>query len=85
MIKPLPVIRMESQVAQSGLSLCDPMDCSLSGSCVHGIFQARVLARIAISFSWDLPDPIRVGFPLYPHSLTPSCLLQPPIKFLPIL
>ena len=32
-------------------TLCDPMDCSLSGSSVHGIFQARVLEWIAISFS----------------------------------
>ena len=41
----------ESEVAQSSLTLCDPMDCSLSGSSVHGIFQARVLEWIAISFS----------------------------------
>ena len=33
----------ESEVAQLGLTLCDPMDCSLSGSSVHGVFQARVL------------------------------------------
>ena len=32
-------------------TLCDPMDCSLSGVSVHGIFQARVLEWIAISFS----------------------------------
>ena len=32
-------------------TLCDPMDCSLSVSSVHGIFQARVLEWIAISFS----------------------------------
>ena len=32
-------------------TLCDPMDCSLSGSSVHGIFQARLLEWIAISFS----------------------------------
>ena len=32
-------------------TLCNPMDCSLSGSFVHGIFQARVLEWIAISFS----------------------------------
>ena len=32
-------------------NLCDPMACSLSGSSVHGIFQARVLEWIAISFS----------------------------------
>ena len=31
--------------------LCNPMDCSLSGSSIHGIFQARVLEWIAISFS----------------------------------
>ena len=40
-----------SEVAQSCPTLCDPMDCSLSGSSVHGIFQARVLEWIAISFS----------------------------------
>ena len=39
---------MYSRVIQT---LCDPMDCSLSGSSVHGIFQARVLEWIAISFS----------------------------------
>ena len=32
-------------------TLCDPMDCNLSGSSVHGIFQAIVLEWIAISFS----------------------------------
>ena len=41
----------ESEVAQSCLTLCDPMDCSLPGSSVHGIFQARVLEWTAISFS----------------------------------
>ena len=41
----------EIEVAQSCLTLCDPMDCSLSGSSVYGIFQARVLEWIAISFS----------------------------------
>ena len=40
-----------SEVAQSCLTLCDPMDCSLSGSSIHGIFQARVLEWTAISFS----------------------------------
>ena len=43
--------KKESEVAQSCLTLCDPMDCRLSGSSVHGIFQARVLEWIAISFS----------------------------------
>ena len=35
-----------SEVAQSCPTLCDPMDCSLPGSSVHGIFQARVLESI---------------------------------------
>ena len=41
----------ESEVAQSCPTLCNPMDCSLPGSSVHGIFQARVLEWGAISFS----------------------------------
>ena len=41
----------ESEVAQSCPTLCNPMDCSPSGSSVHGIFQARVLEWGAISFS----------------------------------
>ena len=40
-----------SEVAQSCPTLCDPTDCSLPGSSVHGIFQARVLEWVAISFS----------------------------------
>ena len=40
-----------SEVAQSCPTLCDPMDCSLPGSSIHGIFQARVLEWVAISFS----------------------------------
>ena len=40
-----------NEIIQSCPTLCDPMDCSLSGSSVHGIFQARVLECIAISFS----------------------------------
>jgi len=36
-------VKSESQVAQSGLTLRDPMDCSLPGSSTHGIYQARVL------------------------------------------
>ena len=39
------------KVAQLGLTLCDPMDCSLAGSSVCGILQAGVLEWIAISFS----------------------------------
>ena len=52
-------------VAKSCLTLCDPMDCSLPGSSVHGIFQARVLERVAISFSRGssrLRDGTRVSY-----------------------
>ena len=41
----------ESEVSQLCLTLSDPMDCSLPGSSVHGIFQARVLEWGAIAFS----------------------------------
>ena len=41
----------ESEVTQSCPTLSDPMDCSLPGSSVHGIFQARVLEWGAIAFS----------------------------------
>ena len=40
-----------SEVAHSGPTLCDPMDCSPPGSSVHGILQARILEWVAISFS----------------------------------
>ena len=42
--------KKESEVAQSCPTLCDPMDCSLPGFSVHGIFQASVLEWVAISF-----------------------------------
>ena len=44
-------VKSESEVAQSCPTLRDPMDCSLPGSSVHGIFQARVLEWGAIAFS----------------------------------
>ena len=43
--------QLVSSVAQSCLTLCDPMDYSLPGSSIHGIFQARVLEWVAVSFS----------------------------------
>ena len=42
---------MKMLAAQSFPTLCDPVDCSPPGSSVHGIFQARILAWVAISFS----------------------------------
>ena len=47
----LPYGESESEVAQLCPTLCDPMDCSLPGSSIHGIFQARILEWVAISFS----------------------------------
>ena len=44
-------VKSESEVAQSCPTLIDPMDCSLPGSSIHGIFQARVLEGVAIAFS----------------------------------
>ena len=44
-------VKSESEVAQSCLTLRDPMDCSLPGSSIHGIFQARVLEWGTIAFS----------------------------------
>ena len=44
-------VKSESEVAQSCPTLNDPMDCSLLGSSVHGIFQTRVLEWVAIAFT----------------------------------
>ena len=44
-------VKSESEVAQSCPTLSDPMDCSLPGSSIHGIFQARALEWGAIAFS----------------------------------
>ena len=51
-------VKKESEVAQSRPTLSDPMDCSLPGSAVHGIFQARVLEWGAIAFSTS----VRTGY-----------------------
>ena len=44
-------VKGESEVAQSYWTLSDPMDCSLSGSSIHGIFQAKVLEWGAIGLN----------------------------------
>ena len=44
-------VKSEIEVAQLCLTLIDPMDCSLPGSSIHGIFQARVLEWGAIALS----------------------------------
>ena len=57
-------VRSESEVAQSCPTLSDPMDCSLPGSSVHGIFQAKVLEWGASAFSeadirYSFSDPFK--------------------------
>ena len=54
-----PIIQSEKvKVTQLCPTLCDPMDCSPPGSSIHGIFQARVLEWVAISFSkWNITQP----------------------------
>ena len=54
-------VKSESEVAQLCPTLSDPMDCSLPGSVVHGIFQARVLEWGAIVFS----NPLKIDSVIY--------------------
>ena len=73
-------VKSESEVAQSCPTLSDPMDCSLPGSSIHGIFQARVLEWGAIAFSdsaWYLALKSQIPFCLVkvavPQSLCQIC------------
>ena len=50
-------VRLEVLVSQSCLTLCNPMDCSLPGSSVHGFLQARILEWVAIPFSRGSSQP----------------------------
>ena len=50
-------IKKASEVTQSHLTLCDPVDCCLSCSSVHGILQARILEWVACSPPGDLLNP----------------------------
>jgi len=54
-------VKSESEVVQSCQTPSDPMDCSLPGSSVHGIFQARVLEWGAIAFSDSVHTSIKTG------------------------
>ena len=76
-------VKSESEVAQSCTTLCDPMDYSLPGSSIHGIFQARVLEWVAIAFStkWlcylQIEDSFNPSFPIYILLKVFSCLFSP--------
>ena len=71
-------IYMVCVVIQSCPTLCDPMDCSLPDSSVHGILQVRILEWVVISSLGDLPDP---GIePWSPALQANSLLSEPPGK-----
>ena len=76
-------VKSESEVAQLCPTLRDPMDCSLPGSSVHGIFQARALEWGAIAFkshlpsAWNSESHIVIQNSLQPHGLKPARLLCP--------
>ena len=61
---PMHEVKSEGEVAQSCPTLRDPMNCSLPGSSVHGIFQARVLEWGAITFSEMTLDNCIFPFPI---------------------
>ena len=70
-------VKSESEVAQSCPTLSDPMDCSLTGSCIHGIFQARVLEWGAIAFS-EFKASVSILIFCFDHlsiDVSPLCLL----------
>ena len=65
-------------IIQSCPTLCDPMDCSLPDSSIHGILQVRILEWVAMSSPGDLPDP---GIePWSPALQANSLLSEPPGK-----
>ena len=65
-------------VAQLGPTICDPMDCSLSDSSVHGIFQARILEWVSISYSSRCVQGFAFYFPYnfiyFKHSMMSHCI-----------
>ena len=69
---PPPQVCMHTRSLQSCPTLCNAMDCSLPGSSVHGILQARRLDRVAMPSSRDLPD---LGIELASPALQTDSLL----------
>ena len=66
-------MKSESEVTQSCPTLSDPMDCSLPGSSVHGIFQARVLEWGAIAFSNDCSGLPITTLPFFLLGVSTTC------------
>ena len=70
---------MDPLVAQSHLTLCDPMDYSPPGSSVHGLLQARILEWVAILSPEVIPDSrTEPGFPAFQADSLPSELSGKP-------
>ena len=70
-------VKSESEVTQSCLTLSDPMDRSLPGSSIHGIFQARVLECGAIAFSDPTHRFALFSCPLFSAIILPHSHLAP--------
>ena len=75
-------VKSESEVAQSWPTLSDPMDCSLPGSSVHGIFQARVLEWGAIAWLDIWKSSSTSSSPSLSRTINPQRLLTLPYKHL---
>ena len=69
-------VKSERKVAQSCPTLSDPMDCSLPGSSVHGIFQARVLEWGATAFSMYMSISVSQSVPHPVNPLVSICLFS---------
>ena len=69
-------VKSESEVTQLCPTLSNPMDCSLPGSSVHGIFQAKVLEWGAIAFS-NYPGQMQKYQLVQTHLLMQNCCWEP--------
>ena len=76
-------VKSESEVAQSCLTLSDPMDCSPPGSSIHGIFQARVLEWGANAFSnaWKWKVKVKSLSLVWPLAWTAAYQAPPSMGF----
>ena len=70
-------VKSESEATQSCSTLSDPMDCSLPGSSVHGIFQVKVLEWVAVAFSIPTID-LSACLGVF------LCLKQGPVSFMTV-
>ena len=71
------LLESESEVTQLCLTLCDPMDCSLPGSFIHGISRQEYWSGLPFPSLGDLPNP---GIKLRSPTLQPDTTSEPPGK-----